>query len=86
MLRMSLHQASLGNRLPLMLLGSSFVVVINGPLSQPTGLGFIVVSAGLTLAACNGSSFRPSFLKEAPQRTTASSFSLPRDPRQQHTV
>jgi len=86
MLRMSLHQASLGNRLPLMLLGSSFVVVINGPLSQPTGLGFIVVSAGLTLAACNGSSFSPSFLIEAPQRTTASSFSLPRDPRQQHTV
>lgn len=86
MLRMALHQAALGNRLPLMLLGSSFLLVLNGQLGQPTGLGFIVVSAGLTLAACNGSSFRPSFLIEAPRPTTASSPSLPRDPRQQHTV
>ena len=44
------------------------------------------VSAGLTLAACNGSSFRPSFRIDAPQRTIASSSSLPLDPPRQHTL
>jgi len=85
-LRLALRAAAQGNLLPLILAGSSLLIVIIGQLSQPTNLGFIVVSAGLTLAACNGSSFRPIFLIESPQRTTTSSFSLPRDPRQQHTV
>ena len=42
-----------GNKLPLILLGSSFLNILVGQLSQPTGLGFLVLSAGLTLAACN---------------------------------
>ena len=53
-LRLSLRAAVQGNRLPLILAGSSFPVVLGGQLGQPTGLGFLVLSAGLTLAACNG--------------------------------
>lgn len=52
-LKLALRAASRGNRLPLILLGASFLDVISSQLSQPTGLGFTVLSAGLTLAACN---------------------------------
>jgi hypothetical protein len=37
----------------LILTGATFLDVLLGQLSQPTGLGFIVLGAGLTLAACN---------------------------------
>jgi hypothetical protein len=53
-LRLSLRVAVQGNRLPLILAGFSFLVVLGGQLGQPTGLGFFVVSAGLNLAAFNG--------------------------------
>jgi hypothetical protein len=53
MLRLALRAAVQGNRMPLILLGASFIPVLNGQLSQPTGLGFIVLSGGLTLAALN---------------------------------
>jgi hypothetical protein len=52
-LRLALRAASRGNRLPLILVGASFLDVMSGQLSQPTGLGFMVLSGGLTLAACN---------------------------------
>lgn len=51
--RLALRASARGNRLPLILLGASFLNVLGGQLGQPTGLGFVVVSAGLTLAACN---------------------------------
>jgi hypothetical protein len=53
MLKLALRAASRGNRLPLILLGASFLDVMSSQLSQPTGLGFTVLSGGLTLAACN---------------------------------
>jgi hypothetical protein len=52
-LRVALRSATQGNQLPLILAGTSFFEVLGGQISQPTGLGFIVLSAGLTLAACN---------------------------------
>lgn len=53
LLFLSLKAALQGNRLPLILVGASFLLVLVGPLGQPTGLGFLVVSSGLTLAACH---------------------------------
>ena len=53
LLRLALRQAQLANRLPLILVGAVFLDVLGGQLSQPTGLGFLVLSSGLTLAACN---------------------------------
>jgi hypothetical protein len=39
----------------LILVGACLLIVLNGQISQPTGLGFIVLSAGLALAALNPS-------------------------------
>jgi len=58
-LLLAVRAAGKGNRLPMILVGSSLLIVIGGQLSQPTNLGFIVVAAGLTLAACNGSRAYP---------------------------
>jgi hypothetical protein len=55
LLRLALRQAQLGNRLPMILIGAAFLDVLGGQVSQPTGLGFLVLSSGLTLAACNAS-------------------------------
>ena len=66
-LRMAFKAASRGNRLPLIFSGSSLLMVLSGQLGQPTGLGFLVVSAGLTLTACNESSPRISSSINAPQ-------------------
>lgn len=52
-MRLALRAAARGNRLPLILAGSSLLTVMMGQLSQPTGLGFLVLSGGLTLAALN---------------------------------
>jgi len=52
-LRMAFKTASRGNRLPFIFAGSSLLMVLSGQLGQPTGLGFLVFSAGLTLASCN---------------------------------
>ena len=54
-LRLALQAAALGNQLPLILAGTSFLPLMSGQLNQPTGLGFIVLLGGLTLAALNGS-------------------------------
>lgn len=51
LLQLSLRSAVQGNSLPLIFLGASLFWVISGSLSQPTGLGFLVLSAGLTWAA-----------------------------------
>jgi len=53
LLRLSWRAAVKGNRLPIILAGSSWLILLSGQLGQPTGLGFLVVSSGLTLAACN---------------------------------
>jgi hypothetical protein len=47
------RQARLGNTLPLLLASAALPLVFMGQTSQPTALGFIVLGAGLTLAACN---------------------------------
>ena len=47
------RQARRGNTLPLLLLSFASPLVSMGQTSQPTALGFIVLGAGLTLAACN---------------------------------
>lgn len=52
-LRMALRAAGMRNRLPLIFAGASILDLLLGQISQPTGLGFVVLSAGLTLAACN---------------------------------
>jgi hypothetical protein len=52
-MRLALQAALRGNRLSLILAGSSLLTVMIGQLSQPTGLGFLVLSGGLTLAALN---------------------------------
>jgi hypothetical protein len=52
-LRLALLAATRGNQLPLILAGASFLTLMQGQLSQPTGLGFIVVTSGFTLAAFN---------------------------------
>lgn len=53
-LRLSLQAAIRGNRLPLILTGCSALPLLSGQLSQPTALGFVVLAAGLNLAAFNG--------------------------------
>jgi hypothetical protein len=47
------RQARRGNTLPLLLASFALPLVFMGQTSQPTALGFIVLGAGLTLAACN---------------------------------
>lgn len=53
MLRRAWQQARHGNSLPLILGGFAVVLVFLGGTAQPTSLGFLVVGAGLMLAACN---------------------------------
>ena len=55
-LRLALHAVARGNQLPLILAGASVFILLQGQLSQPTGLGFIVVLTGLTLASFNSGS------------------------------
>ena len=47
------RQARRGNTLPLLMVSFALPLVFMGQTSQPTALGFIVLGAGLTLAACN---------------------------------
>jgi hypothetical protein len=51
--QMALRAARRGNRLPMIFAGAAFLDVLVGQVSQPTGLGFVVLSGGLCLAACN---------------------------------
>jgi hypothetical protein len=53
LLRVAWRQALRGNAATLILGGSALVSVVMGPTAQPTSLGFLVVSAGLMLAAGN---------------------------------
>jgi len=47
------RQALLKNTMPLILGGITLQGLVIGQTSQPTGLGFLVLAAGLMLAACN---------------------------------
>jgi hypothetical protein len=53
LLRKAWTQARRGNALPLILGGFAIALVVWGGTGQPTSLGFLVVGAGLMLAACN---------------------------------
>lgn len=53
LLRRAWSAARAGNALPLVLGGFAVLLVIMGSTAQPTALGFLVVGAGLMLAACN---------------------------------
>jgi hypothetical protein len=53
LLRRALSQAKRANALPLILGGYALVMVVMGGTAQPTELGFVVLGAGLMLAACN---------------------------------
>jgi hypothetical protein len=53
MLRVAVFQSLKKNTLPLILCSSALPAVILGGTAQPTSLGFLVVSCGLVLAACN---------------------------------
>jgi hypothetical protein len=53
LLRLAWRQAVQGNAAPLILGGSALVAVAMGPTAQSTSLGFLVVGAGLMLAAGN---------------------------------
>jgi hypothetical protein len=73
-LRLSLQAASRGNQLPLILLGASFLQLMHGQFSQPTALGFVAFSAGLTLAACNTHSLNPVVVNTGNTRLHGSSL------------
>ena len=67
MLKLVFQAVARGNRIPLILAGSSLHAILIGQLPQPTALGFLVLSGGLTLAAMNpGSVYRSSPLPKAP--------------------
>jgi len=51
LLRMSVHAALVGNKLPLIMASAGSILMSSIPNSQPTSLGFIVVSCGLTIAS-----------------------------------
>jgi hypothetical protein len=53
MVRLAVSQSLKKNTLPLILCSSALPAVILGGTAQPTSLGFLVVSCGLVLAACN---------------------------------
>ena len=50
---LSIKAALRGNILPLILLGTSLFVLVQGQLSQATALGFVVLATGLNLASLN---------------------------------
>jgi hypothetical protein len=51
---LSIKSVKMGNLLPLLIFGSSFLPMINGQFGQPTILGFAVFASGLALAATKG--------------------------------
>jgi hypothetical protein len=53
LLFLAIRQALARNTLPLILGGIALQGLVIGQTSQPTGLGFLVLAAGLMLAACN---------------------------------
>ena len=53
LLKMAIMELRVGNTLPMLICGSGITGVLLGNTAQPTSLGFIVVCAGLLLAACN---------------------------------
>jgi len=53
LLRRAVSQAKRANALPLILGGYALVMIVMGGTAQPTELGFVVLGAGLMLAACN---------------------------------
>lgn len=74
LLQLALRQAKLQNPLPLILGGAALVGVVIGGTGQPTALGFIVLEAGLMLAACNAT--RAELLR---RRSAVRAASIPPD-------
>jgi hypothetical protein len=50
---LAVRQSKVGNLLPLVMGGFALFPIVMGDTAQPTALGFLVVGAGLMLAACN---------------------------------
>lgn len=50
---LSIKAALMRNVIPMIFLGATFLPVISGQITQPTALGFVVMCAGLNLAALN---------------------------------
>ena len=72
-LRRALRSAFQKERLPLIFVGATFLILITGQTSQPTGLGFLVLLAGLSLASFNPSSrLQASISYQVPKRKTNS--------------
>lgn len=76
MVRLALHAAVKGNSLPLILVGASVLDVLGGQLSQPTGLGFIVLTGGLTVAACNRNSAKAAVRFDIPEASATTSVPM----------
>jgi hypothetical protein len=72
-------QAKAGNSLPLTLGGYALVVIIMGDTAQPTALGFLVLGAGLMLAACNPTKAEL-LRRQAASAVNPQSGTLPRRP------
>jgi len=72
MVQISLRAATMGNRVPLVLMGVALLPVLAGQLSQPTALGFTVLSGGLTLASLNLGVCAPVRSPKSLTRTTSS--------------
>ena len=53
MINLALRASRIGNRLPLILAGASAFNLMQGQIAQPTALGFLVYSVGLTFASLN---------------------------------
>lgn len=58
LLRAALSQAVIGNQVPLILSAVSIGVLIQGQIAQPTAVGFLVFSVGLTLVSINPSPYK----------------------------
>ena len=57
-LRLTLHASRFRSRLPLILAGASAFNLMQGQIAQPTALGFLVFSVGLTLTSLNLTQFK----------------------------
>jgi hypothetical protein len=72
-------QARRGNAFPLIMGGYAIVLVVMGDTAQPTALGFLVVGAGLMLAACNPTKAEL-LRRQAASAVNPQSGTLPRRP------
>lgn len=73
--RHAYHAVKSLNALPLLLVGASGFLIINGQWAPPTILGFAIVGGGLALAACNPPG--ETVIQKAARRKIANKFMVP---------